>query len=582
MPRLQQSSSPSENHFEIVMLPGKRKRKTQHELICARSVFERVLSHHESSKLLTHSFHSLFLVQLKSQQKEEEESEEESDLDFGSDADEDSGSDYEDDTVKLKPWQLKNKAAKTSSRLDRHEQPSVSSDEEMEDISARAPVVEAELEDYMKVTMPRRRLARWCNEPFFNQAVLGCFVRLFIGESEDRKKCYRLCEIVGVEKSKSEYKFPTTASHEQPVSKNHAFIYPRHYVFFLTKVYLLFSEQITTSKLLRLKFGKNEKSFPMYLVSDSRPTDEDVRKYVSIQKASRQEVLGRREATRLRKKQDELVNNYTYTQADIDRNVAERKKTGKSLTKLGLEQTRVAIALQAAQSSLDDAKRRLDDAKRAHLEASDHDSEELKRAIEEAEEAVTEAKANLEAKKEEEQRIVSVVENRKKKLARRQKDQNWAKVNERAAMINQIADFESYKEQQARKEAETKGGSEPRFNPYARRKVKPKILWEVGQKEEKNDDDATKMVDNETRDDAGTAEVTKDDQAENDIPQENVLGSQKAALMGQGHQFSIDDEALAPDPTSILGTNRKKKDGTRVRKGLSLAQYQERKIAGLL
>lgn len=150
-------------------------------------------------------------------------------MDFGSDEDEDSGSDYEEDVVKLKPWQLKSKAAKTSSRLDRHEQPFASSDEEMEDVSAPAPVVEAELEDYMKVTLPRRRLARWCNEPFFNQAVLGCFVRLFIGESEDRKKCYRLCEIVGVEKSKSEYKFPTTASHEKPVSTDQAFIDLSHY-----------------------------------------------------------------------------------------------------------------------------------------------------------------------------------------------------------------------------------------------------------------------------------------------------------------------------------------------------------------
>jgi RNA polymerase-associated protein RTF1 len=224
----------------------------------------------------------------------------------------------------------------------------------------------------------------------------------------------------------------------------------------------------------------------------------------------------------------------------------------------------------------------LEDAKRAHLEASDNDSEELKRVIEEAEEAVIEAKVNLEVKKEEEQHILAVVESRKKKLSRRQKDQNWAKVNERAAKMNQNADFESYKEQQAKKEAEAKSGSEPRFNPYARRRVKPKILWEVGQKEEKKDDDATKAGDNETRDDAGTSEATKDDQAVNDIPQENVLGSQKAAFIGQGHQFSIDDEALAPDPNSILGTNRKKQDGIRVRKGLSLAQYQERKTAGLL
>ena len=81
----------------------------------------------------------------------------------------------------------------------------------------RAPPVAAELEDYIRVTLPRRRLARWCHEPYFDRAVIGCFVRLFIGESEDGKKCYRLCEIVDVDKSKSEYKFPVASSKEKPV-----------------------------------------------------------------------------------------------------------------------------------------------------------------------------------------------------------------------------------------------------------------------------------------------------------------------------------------------------------------------------
>jgi len=160
-------------------------------------------------------FHLPPLQQRKIQQQDEEEEEEESDLEFESD--EDSDEDYEDAT--LKPWQKK-KAEKTSSRLDRYEEPS--SDEEMAEAEEpgkdRAPPVEAELEDYMKVTLPRRRLARWCNEPFFDRAILGCFVRLFIGESEDGKKCYRLCEIIDVEKGESEYKFPSSSSREKPVS----------------------------------------------------------------------------------------------------------------------------------------------------------------------------------------------------------------------------------------------------------------------------------------------------------------------------------------------------------------------------
>lgn len=316
----------------------------------------------------------------------------------------------------------------------------------------------------------------------------------------------------------------------------------------------------------------------MYLVSDSRPTDEDVKKYVSVQKSSRQGVLRKKEASRLRKKQDELVLNYTYTEADIEKNVAERKKTGKALTNLGLEQTRVAVAVQAAQIALEEAQRRLEDARRAHLEASENDSEDLEKAIEDAEAALTEANKNLEEKKEDEKRVLAVVEKRKQKLQGRQ---NWAKVNERAAKMNQTADFQSYKDQQAKKNAENLSGTTPRFNPYARRKVKPKILWEVGQKEEKKDDDATKTTDNETREEA--AEASKgEDQPTNDAPQENILASQKAAFIGERHQFSIDEEALAPDTTSILGTSRKKQKISRTRKGLSLTEYQERKTAGTL
>lgn len=497
-------------------------------------------------------------------------------------SDEDSDEDYEE--AGLKPWQKK-KAEKTSKRLDKYEEPTASSDEEMADAGKeRAPAVEAELEDYMKVTLPRRRLARWCNEPFFDQAVIGCFVRLFIGESEDGKKCYRLCEIIGVDELPTEYNFPVPSNKKEKPVRSHIprvlsllLRPPVSNISFSTSIY-----QISTTKYLKLRFGKNEKVFPMYLVSDSRPTDEDVKKYASTQKSSRKDVLGKKEASKMRKKQDELVNNYTYTEADIEKNISARKKRGKGISNLGSEQTRVAVAVQAAQSAVEDARRRLDEAKRAHLEASENDSEELEQAIKDAEEALEEAKKNLVEKKEDEDRILAVVEKRKKKLSRQQ---DWTKINERATMTNKSADFQSYKEQQAKKDAESASGSAPRFNPYARRKVKPKILWEVGQKEEKKDDDATKTDDNETREDA--AEVSKgangkDGQQTPEAVQEDILGSQKAAFIGERHQFSIDEEALTPDATSILGPSKKKQKVSRARKGLSFAEYQERKSAGTL
>ena len=81
---------------------------------------------------------------------------------------------------------------------------------------------EAGLEDYQKVTLPRRRLARWCHEPFFKRAVINCYVKLFIGTNESNKRCYRLCKIVGVSSSEEgSYQIPmakSNAKKERPVS----------------------------------------------------------------------------------------------------------------------------------------------------------------------------------------------------------------------------------------------------------------------------------------------------------------------------------------------------------------------------
>ena len=141
--------------------------------------------------------------------KEESESE----SDFGDD-DEDSDDDYEDSGAALKPWQKKAKERR-SSRLDQvggDSDDDDGMDDDEEGPSAAAPVVEADLEDYQKITLPRRRLGRWCNEPYFTDAVLNCYVKLFIGENEQGKRCYRLCRIVGV---------VTTNSYSLPPVKNH-------------------------------------------------------------------------------------------------------------------------------------------------------------------------------------------------------------------------------------------------------------------------------------------------------------------------------------------------------------------------
>lgn len=116
----------------------------------------------------------------------------------------------------LKPWQEKGKKKQLSE----------SSDDELvgDEVDQQTPMgsakrrtedLVAELEDYIKVMVPRRKLILWCNEPFFEKAVKNFYVRLGIGRDKvTQKPCYRLCKITGVV-SKNEYSFSPVENQKQ-------------------------------------------------------------------------------------------------------------------------------------------------------------------------------------------------------------------------------------------------------------------------------------------------------------------------------------------------------------------------------
>lgn len=470
-----------------------------------------------------------------------------SDSDFGDDDDEDSDDDYEEGGA-LKPWQKTTQETKSnkSSRLD--EVDDEKDDEEM-GVSATADgrhsekiVTPADLEDYIMVTLPRRRLGRWCNEPFFEGAVKNCYVKLFIGEDENGKRCYRLCRIVGVQKSPSgSYSLP-------PVKKE---------------------KPVSTDKMVLLAFGANEKSFPLRLVSDAKPTEADVKQYVAAMMTARlsDQILGKREAAKLRLKQDELINTYTYTTEDIENALQTKKLKGQSAANLGLEQTRAVISVQAARDTLAEAKIR----RKAAVDSQ---------AINDAEEDIKAATKKLEERLLEEEIVKEKVKNRKERLTNRTTDQKWAMVNRKAVTMNQRADADAFKTKETYSDKSPSG--KPAFNPYARRKVKPKILWEVGQKDEKKEEGERNDTDTPKGKD-GTSQTNgeKDADSTPTLVQEH---QEKADKLSQSHQFAIDEEILAQSSftSGIAGLTSKKNVAKRVRKGLSLVDYQERKSAGTL
>lgn len=333
--------------------------------------------------------------------------------------------------------------------------------------------------------------------------------------------------------------------------------------------------QVTTDKWLKVSFGKNENMFKMITVSDHRPSAEDVGKYVSQLKTDRlsDTILLKKKALKLRKRQDNLVNNYTYTVDDIAKLVTEKKKRNKKASNIGMEKTHIAIAVQAARDAVKEAEKRVEEAKVAQME--EEDTESADRNFAEAKKALDDATKMLEERMAEQNRILKDEEERINRLKGSSKVQNWVKVNQRARLANQNADFLSYKEQLAKEKAEA--SAEPKFDPFARRKVKPKNLWEVGGKQS-NDKVADAGAMEEEKKDSHPSEDAAKDSIKDKQPES--IEAQKLDTTGQSAPISFDEDINIGDIANLgLGL---KKPVNRTRKGISFADYQSRKEAGTL
>lgn len=467
-----------------------------------------------------------------------------SESDFGDDDDddEDSDEDYEEAGT-LKPWQRKAQEAKkkkTTSRLD-----DLDEEDEEEELrrahkTGSKTVKPAELEDYLLITISRARLGTWCNEPYFEKAVFNCFVKLFVGENEEGKRCYRLCRIVRVDSAVKPYSLPAVRK----------------------------QKPIKTDKMLELEFAGTKKLFPLRLVSDAKITQSDLTQYETAMKTARKqdELVGKLEAIKIRKKRDELVENFTYTTEDIEKKLKDKKLKSQSTANLGLEQTVAANAIQAALGALENANMRVQDAK-DKTEESDAKSD------------LKAAKEYLELRREEEMQVLEKVKKRQERNKNR--SNRWVDVNLRAIKMNQQTDFGLNKSKGNSMKSSPSG--KVAFNPYARRKVKPKNLWQVGQGDEKAEGDEKKdpEVALKTKDGKGQSNGNVHATSTPPLVQEQ---QGKAAAVSQSHQFSIDEETLAQTSflSGIGSLTSKKNTKIRVRKGLSLAEYLKRKAGGTL
>ncbi|XP_015968228.3 protein RTF1 homolog [Arachis duranensis] len=201
-------------------------------------------------------------------------------------------------------------------------------------------------EEIKEITIRRSRLVKWLNEPFFEELIVGCFVRIGIGKSESGA-VYRLCMVQSVDCGDPN----------------------RHY-----KV-----ENRITHKYLVCVWGSESsaKRFQMAVVSDSSPLEKEFRQWVReierscSQMPSKASVLDKREAIR-------RTNNYVYSAATVKQMLEEKKAAPTRPLNVAVEKDKLKRLMEVAKSKNDEAEVQRICAKLLELdaarEARDNDS----------------------------------------------------------------------------------------------------------------------------------------------------------------------------------------------------------------
>ncbi|GAB4859627.1 hypothetical protein Ancab_011101 [Ancistrocladus abbreviatus] len=172
-------------------------------------------------------------------------------------------------------------------------------------------------EDIKGITVRRSKLAKWLMEPFFDDLIVGCFVRIGIGVKFGQN-IYRLC-----------------------IVKNVDLLDPN-------RQYLL--DNKTTYKYLKCVWGgeSSAASWQMARVSDSPPSGEEFVEWVKEVRRtggrmpSKKEVLDKMEAI-------EKINNFVYSAATVKQMLQEKKSTLSRPPNIAAEKDRLRREMEKAQ-----------------------------------------------------------------------------------------------------------------------------------------------------------------------------------------------------------------------------------------
>lgn len=204
-------------------------------------------------------------------------------------------------------------------------------------------------EDIKEITIRRSKLAKWFMEPFFDELIVGCFVRVGIGKSRSGP-IYRLCVIRNVDASDPDRQYKL--------------------------------DNKTTYKYLNVVWG-NESSaarWQMAMISDSPPLKEEFDQWVrEVERngghmPSKQEVLEKRDAI-------QKTNTFVYSAATVKQMLQEKKSATWRPLNVAAEKDRLRRALDVAKENDDEEEVERIKAKLQELEASRQAQEKDSKAV---------------------------------------------------------------------------------------------------------------------------------------------------------------------------------------------------------
>ncbi|KAI5657031.1 hypothetical protein M9H77_25824 [Catharanthus roseus] len=219
------------------------------------------------------------------------------------------------------------------------------SDEEKTSAESKWPTYE----EIREITIRRSKLAKWFMEPFFEDLIVGCFVRVGIGKSRSGP-IYRLCIVRNVDASDPDRQYKL--------------------------------DNKTTYKYLNVVWG-NESSaarWQMAMISDSSPTREEYDQWVrEVERSggrmpSKQEVLEKKEAI-------QKTNTFVYSAETVKQMLQEKKSATWRPLNVAAEKDRLRTEMEMARMRNDEAEVERIKARLQELEASRQAQEMDRKAI---------------------------------------------------------------------------------------------------------------------------------------------------------------------------------------------------------